>query len=98
MFADFDICHRMKSLQKLYSVTLTYFSKINDSNRDLPTLVNTHASVTSANTAAHRLAPYPGTSLPTAANAHLSVTSASSASSFPFLTKVQMITKLFLQI
>ena len=27
-FADFDICYRMMSLQKLYYVTLTYFLKV----------------------------------------------------------------------
>ena len=28
-FVDFDICHRMVSLQKLYSVIVTYFSMFN---------------------------------------------------------------------
>ena len=27
-FVDFDICHRMASLRKLYFVTLTYFLKV----------------------------------------------------------------------
>ena len=27
-FVDFDICHRMASLRRLYSVTLTYFFKV----------------------------------------------------------------------
>ena len=29
-FVDFDICHRTASLRKLYSVTLTYFLKVNN--------------------------------------------------------------------
>ena len=31
----FDIFHRLVSLRKLYFATLTYFSKVKDSNRDL---------------------------------------------------------------
>ena len=27
-FVDFDICYQMASLQKLYSMTLTYFLKV----------------------------------------------------------------------
>ena len=45
---NFDICHRMVSLQKLYSVTLIYFSKVKDMYRDLTTVVNAHSGVTSA--------------------------------------------------
>ena len=50
---DFHIWNRMASLRKLYSVQLTYSSKVKDSNRDLPTVVNAHTSVTTANTAVH---------------------------------------------
>ena len=32
-FVGLDICHRMTSLQKLYSVTLTYVLKINHLKR-----------------------------------------------------------------
>ena len=60
----------MTSLQKLCSVTLTYFSKVNDLNRDLPTVANAHTSVTSSSKDLNR-------DLPTVANAHTSVTSAS---------------------
>ena len=68
-FIDFDICHRMASLRKWYSVTLTYFSKVKTWNRDLPTVANAHTSVTSASNAV----------LPTVANVNTSVTSASTA-------------------
>ena len=32
IFVDFDICHQMASLRKLYSVTLTYFLKVTTCN------------------------------------------------------------------
>ena len=35
-FVHFDVYHRMVTLRKLYSMTLTCFSKVKDSNRDLP--------------------------------------------------------------
>ena len=54
-FVDFDICHSMPSLRKLYSVTLTYFSKVKNSYRDLATAANAHSSVTSASTAVFRV-------------------------------------------
>ena len=41
-FVHFDICRRMVSLRKLYSVTLIYFLEAKYSNQDLPTLVNAH--------------------------------------------------------
>ena len=50
-FVDFDICHRMASSRKLYSVILAYFLKVKDSNRDFTTATNAHSVVTSANTA-----------------------------------------------
>ena len=31
-FIDFDICHRMAPLQKLYFMTLTYFLKVKNVN------------------------------------------------------------------
>ena len=63
-FADFDIRHQLASLRKLYFVTLIYFSKVKDSNRDLRTLSKARTSVTNAST---RL-------LPKVANARTSVT------------------------
>ena len=48
-FVDFDICHQMASLRKLYTVTLIYVSDVKDSNRDLPTVVNAHLGVRSTN-------------------------------------------------
>ena len=56
-FVDFEICHRMVSLRKLYYVTLTYCSKAKDSNRNLPTEANAHTSVTSVSTSVLRTAP-----------------------------------------
>ena len=50
MFVDFDFCHRMASLQKLYS-------KVKDSNRDLPIVVNAYTNVTSESTAVLGIAP-----------------------------------------
>ena len=67
---DFDICHLMSSLRKLYSVTLTYFSKVKDWNQDLPTSANALTSVTIAINAILRGAPYTDTRLPTSANIH----------------------------
>ena len=32
-FVDFDICHRMAQLRKLYSVTLPYYFKVNNLKR-----------------------------------------------------------------
>ena len=87
VLVDFDICHRMASLQKLYFLILTYFSNVKDSNRDLPTEANAHSSVTSVSTAALRVAPQTDTSLPTAVNAHSIVTSASSSTMAIFSAK-----------
>ena len=74
-FADYNIRDRIASLRKLYSMTLTHFTKVKDSNRDLPTAANAHSSVTSASTAALRVVRH---KLTTAANAHSGVTSVSS--------------------
>ena len=48
LFIDFEIYYRMASLRKLYFLTLTYFLKVKDSNRDLPTVANVNSSVTCA--------------------------------------------------
>ena len=71
-FVDFDICNRMVSLRKLYSVTLTYFFNVKDSNRDLPTLANAHTSVTNSSADSN-------SNLSILANTHTSVTRASTA-------------------
>ena len=76
-FVDFDCCHRMVSTRQLYSVIVTYFLKVNDSNRDLPTLANAHTNVTS--NAVLRATPEPDAILSIQANVHSSVTSASSS-------------------
>ena len=55
-FADFNMCHRNASLRKMYFVTLTYFSKVKDSNRDLSTAANAHLNATSTSTAVLRVA------------------------------------------
>ena len=78
MFVDFEIFHRMVSLQKLHFMTFTYFSKVKDSNRDLPAAVNTHSGVTNASTAVLKVAIQPDTSLHTAENVHSSMTMVSS--------------------
>ena len=80
-FVDFDICHRMVSLQNL-----TYFSKVKDSNgdlptvgvtkdsnRDLPSVTYAHTSLTSAIRILIRIETFPQ------ANTHTSVMSASFA-------------------
>ena len=54
---DADICHRMASLRKLYSMITAYLSKVKYSIRDLPALANAHTSVTSATTASDRHLP-----------------------------------------
>ena len=47
-FVDFYICHRMASLRKLYSVTMTYSLTVKESNRDLPTVTSEHSGATGA--------------------------------------------------
>ena len=42
----FNICHRMASLRKLYSVTSTYFLKVKDANQDLLTVASNHSGAT----------------------------------------------------
>ena len=79
-FVDFDIGHRMASLRKFYSVTLTYFSKVKNWNRDLSTVASAHTSVTSASNAV----------LPTVVNANTSVTSASTAVLSSFIARHEL--------
>ena len=55
-FVNFDIRYRIASLRILYSVTLTYFSKVKDPNGDL-TAADAHSNVTNARTAIFRVAP-----------------------------------------
>ena len=71
-FVDFQNYHRKVSWRKLYTVNLTYFSKVKDSNGDLLTVANAHTSLTSASTDSNR-------DLITAANAHSSVANANTA-------------------
>ena len=99
-FVDFVQLASNDVMQKLFSVTLIYFTKVKNSNRNLPTAAHVHSSVTSASTALLRVALYLDTTLPIAANAHSSLTNTSLSQRlrFPFLSKVQMVTKLFMQI
>ena len=47
-FVDFDICHRMTTLQKLYFMTLIYFFEGHRFGLSLTKVANVHASVMSA--------------------------------------------------
>ena len=44
-FIDFDICHRMASMRKLSSVTLTYFPKVNKLKRQYLKKVRARANM-----------------------------------------------------
>ena len=76
---DFDICHRMALLRKLFSVTLIYFLKVKDLHQDLLTVVTSnHSSATRASKDSNR--------------------DLCKVENVPFLSEVEMFTKLFLQI
>ena len=59
----------MVALQKLYFVNMTYFSKVTDWIRIIPTLATANTGVLSASTDSNR-------EFPTVANAHTNVTCA----------------------
>ena len=88
----------MELLQKLFSVSLTYFLKVKDLNQDLPRMASNHSGATCANKDLNR-------DLPTVAHNHTGATRTSRFKSrsseggeHPLLFIVQMTTKLFLQI
>ena len=80
-FVYFDIWNRNASLRKLYTVTLTYFSKVKNWNRDLSTVADAHTSVTSARYAV----------LPAAANVNAGLTIASAAVLSSTLSKHELL-------
>ena len=88
----------MASLRKLFSVTLSYSLMVKDSNRDLPTVASNHSGATYAS---EDSIPY----LPTVASNHSGATCEKrfelrtiQSDERPFLAKMLVITKLFLQI
>ena len=98
-FVDFDICHRMTLLRKLFSMTLTQFLKVKDSNLDISTVASKHSGVICASKDSNRY-------LPTVASNHSSATCTSRGSNRDLskvvnaycCVKCKMITKLFIQI